>query len=446
MVLLTAEGSLRGALHRLTTTWPFFAPTMIIHVGGAVFFHVEALWPYRIIIAGCFYVYVGLVQPVMVFRQVALTSRTVVRKRLYVMQMGLVFLLIVTYASSTRSCFLPLAQDAASGGENKSIVVITWLVAMSPLVALLMALVRSLRDGPALQTGLAISYPAVAFVLYPRIVQAEMQHPSSQVLTSLIFASFDLLTDMAIPYLMLVSGAAKRALVRCLSSWKARRKVRHQHSNDTSHTIAAEDTAENAEETITDKQLPAKLLSRLSTTVLSFYTGSRTGASALFSRQSLRSLSSFLDVPTRVVQFKLHPIFLRRLSDQMHAYGLAELTVLILTNASFITLDQVVSPSLPQLLERVAGLLIMVLIEVVFEGVLFVWLVRSANLPLLRSMAEPGFMRMYVLGLAIGGGIIVLRGGPYFVLWHLSTLDESRYGQMGTQEFCPYHSTLQDLP
>ncbi|CEM30427.1 unnamed protein product [Vitrella brassicaformis CCMP3155] len=138
-----------------------------------------------------------------------------------------------------------------------------------------------------------------------------MQHLSSQVLTSLIFASFDLLTDLAVPYVVVASGTLKRALMRCLSSWK----VRHQHSNETPDTVTGEDT-HNTEETITDKQPPAKLLSRLSTTVMSFYTGSsRTGASTLFSRQSLRSLSSFLDVPTRVVQFKLHPIFLRRLSD-----------------------------------------------------------------------------------------------------------------------------------
>mmetsp|Transcript_25037 Transcript_25037/g.61938 ORF Transcript_25037/g.61938 Transcript_25037/m.61938 type:complete len:287 (-) Transcript_25037:1246-2106(-) len=270
-------------------------------------------------------------------------------------------------------------------------------------------------------------------------------HEFSQILTSLILASFDLLTDLAVPYVMVISGAAKRALVRCLSSCKACREIQHQHSNETPDTVTGEDT-DNTERPNVIKHPPAKLLSRLSSTVMSFYTRSRTGDSTLFSRQLLRSLSSFLDVPTRVVQFKLHPIFLRRLSDQMHAYGLAELTVLILTNASFITLDQVVSPSLPQLLERVAGLLIMALIELVFEGVLFVWLVRSANLPLLRSMAEPGFMRMYVLGLAIGGGVCIFRGGPYFVLWNLSAVDESRYGQMGMQEFCPYHSTLQGLP
>jgi len=132
--------------------------------------------------------------------------------------------------------------------------------------------------------------------------------------------------------------------------------------------------------------------------------------------------------------------------QQVHAYGLVELTVLILTNLCIITLDQVLSPSVPQLLERMAGLLIMVFIELVFEGVLFIWLVRSADLPLLRSMAEPGSMKMYVVGLAIGGGLCMLRGGPYFVLWNLSAVDESRYGQMGMQEFCPYHSTLQGLP
>jgi len=115
-MLFAAEGSFREALYRLKTTWPFFALLFILHVGaGAVFFNVEALRPYRIIIAGCFYEYVGIVLPVIVFRQVALTSRTVVRKRLYVIQMGLVFFLLVTFSFSARSFFFPLVRDIARG-------------------------------------------------------------------------------------------------------------------------------------------------------------------------------------------------------------------------------------------------------------------------------------------------------------------------------------------
>jgi len=263
-------------------------------------------------------------------------------------------------------------------------------------------------------------------------------------LTSLILASFDLLTDLAVPYVMVISGAAKRALVRCLSSCKACREIQHQHSNETPNTVTGEGP-HNTERPNVTKQPSAKPLSRLSTTVMS-YTGSRTGASTLFSRQLLRSLSSFLDVPTRVVQFKLHLIFLRRLSDQVHAYGLVELTVLILTNLCIITLDQVLSPSVPQLLGRVAGLLIMVFIEVVFEGVQFIWLVRPVNLPLIRSMAEPGVIRMHLVGLATAGGICMLRGGPYFVLFFLSAVGESRYERIGaTQDFCPNHWTVLDI-
>mmetsp|Transcript_25034 Transcript_25034/g.61930 ORF Transcript_25034/g.61930 Transcript_25034/m.61930 type:complete len:138 (-) Transcript_25034:436-849(-) len=132
--------------------------------------------------------------------------------------------------------------------------------------------------------------------------------------------------------------------------------------------------------------------------------------------------------------------------QQVHAYGLVELTVLILTNLCIITLDQVLSPSVPQLLERMAGLLIMVFIEVVFEGVQFIWLVRPVNLPLIRSMAEPGVIRMHLVGLATAGGICMLRGGPYFVLFFLSAVGESRYERIGaTQDFCPNHWTVLDI-
>ncbi|CEL94047.1 unnamed protein product [Vitrella brassicaformis CCMP3155] len=224
------------------------------------------------------------------------------------------------------------------------------------------------------------------------------------------------------PYFVLIGGAARRILVRFLS-----RPARDRHFD----TVTAEDTQEAR-----DKQTPVMLLSRLSTTMMSFKSAGR---------YSMRSLKTFLDVPTQAVQFGYHPIFLRRLSDQMHAYSLIELTVLIFTNLFNITVGQILFPSVRRLLERLVGLGIMVPIEVFFEGALYICLVRSANLPLIKSITEPGVIRMHLLALGIGGILVIIRNFS-LVLMLLTAADENKYQSVSIHEFCPFHSSMFELP
>ncbi|CEM02301.1 unnamed protein product [Vitrella brassicaformis CCMP3155] len=378
IILLVAEGSAIGAVRRLRTTWYFFVLGFVPYVTSALFHHVEALRKHHKYAPLMHYPMVVLV-PLMVFRRVAQNSKIIVRKRAHILK---------TWGFCTVT-----------------------------------GIVRSLLDGPALQTSPAITFVAFGFALFPRFVQAKMEHISSQILWSLIFASFDFATDLAMPYSILISGAARRSLMRFLC-----RPVRDRHFD----TVTAEDTQETR-----DKQTPVMLLSRLSTTMtMSFKSAGR---------YSVRSLSTFLDVPTQVVQFGYHPIFLRRLSDQMHAYSLTELTGLIFTNLSNITVGQILFPSVRHLLERLVGLGIMVLIEVFFEGALYIFLVRSANLPLIKSTTEPGVIRMHLLALGIGGTAIIIRNAPVLVLMLLTAADENKYRSVSTHEFCPFHSTMFEL-
>ncbi|CEM02772.1 unnamed protein product [Vitrella brassicaformis CCMP3155] len=417
MILLLAEGSTIGAVRRLRTTWYFFLPGLAPYVDFALFHHVEALRK-RHKYAPLMHYPCTLLVPLMVFRQVALSSKIIIRKRAYILKTWGICVVVICFSFAVPLYFMPLARTATTDREKTGVIFI-FLLVVSPVVATLTAIVRSLKDGPALQTSPAITFVAFGFALFARIVQAEMEYISSQLLWSLVFASFDFVTDLAMPYFVLIGGAARRSLVRFLC-----RPVRDRHFD----TVTAEDTQETR-----DKQTPVMLLSRHSTTMMSFKSAGRC---------SMRSLSTFLDVPTRVVQFGYHPIFLQRLSDQMHAYSLIELTVLIFSNLLKITVGQILFPFVRHLLERPVGLGIMVLIEVFFEGALYICLVRSANLPLIKSITEPGVIRMHLLALGIGGTLNMLRNLPVPILMLLTDADENKYQSVSTYEFCPFHSSM----
>ncbi|CEM31404.1 unnamed protein product [Vitrella brassicaformis CCMP3155] len=424
MILLVAEGSAIGAVRRLRTTWYFFVPGFVPYVASTLFHHVEALRTnhghQRHKYAALVHYPITVLVPLMVFRQVA-QSEIIVRKWAYILKTWGVFVVVTCFAIAVPLYFVPLVRTATTDRE-KTGVVFTWLLVVSPFVATLTGIVRSLKDGPALQRSPAITFVAFGFALFPRFVQAEMEFIAYQVLSSLIFASFDFVTDLAMPYFVLIGEAARRSLVRFLC-----RPVRDRHFD----TVTAENTQETR-----DKQTPVMLLSRLSATMMSFKSAGR---------YSMRSLSTFLDVPTQAVQFGYHPIFLRRLSDQMHAYSLIELTVLIFSNLFNITLRQILFPSVRHLLERLVGLGIMVLIEVFFEGALYIFLVRSANLPLIKSTTEPGVIRMHLLALGIGGTVFIFRNVPVIVLQLLTAADEKKYQSVSTYEFCPFHSSMFEL-
>ncbi|CEM28713.1 unnamed protein product [Vitrella brassicaformis CCMP3155] len=294
MILLVAEGSGIGAVRRLRTTWYFFLLWFAPYVASALFHHVEVLRK-RHKYALLMHYPISVLVPLMVFRQVALTSKIIVRKRAYILKTWGIFVVVTCFSIAVPLYLVPLARTATTDRE-KTRVVFTLLLVVSPLVATLTGIVRSLKGGPALQTSPAITFVAFGFALFPRVVQAEMEHVSSQLLGSLIFASFDFVTDLAMPYFVLIGGAARRSLVRFLY-----RPVRDRHFD----TVTAEDTQETR-----DKQTPVMLLSRLSTTIMNFKSAGR---------YFMRSLSTFLDVPTRVVEFGYHPIFPRRLNDQVHA-------------------------------------------------------------------------------------------------------------------------------
>ncbi|CEM21202.1 unnamed protein product [Vitrella brassicaformis CCMP3155] len=253
---------------------------------------------------------IGVFMLLMVFRQVALSSTIILRKRAYILKTWVMMLVVICFSFAGPLYFVPLARTATTDRERTR-VLFAWLLVVSPLVATLTGIVRSLKDGPALQTSPAITFVAFGFALFPRVVQAKMEYISSQ---------------------------------------------------------------------------------------------------------------------------------------QMHAYSLTELTVLIFTNLFNITVGQILFPSVRHLLERLVGLGLMVLIEVFFEGALYICLVRSANLPLIKSITEPGVIRMHLLALGIGGTAVIIRNAAVLVLILLTAADENKYQSVSIYEFCPFHSRMFELP
>ncbi|CEL95429.1 unnamed protein product [Vitrella brassicaformis CCMP3155] len=389
MILLVTEGSIAGAFRRLRTSWYFLAPGFVYYLAVSLVHHLEVPPPYRHVFGFVMISFVGFLLPLLLFRQVALTSTMVKRKRLYVLQICVITSVMAFAHVISRLYFMPAAARAAESGTDreKTRIAFSFLIGLWPVIALVTATVRGLQDGPALQTAPAMAYLAVSYVFFPRMVQAKMQNLSSQVLSSLFFALFDLVTDLMIPYGLLIGINVKRVVIRFLASCKARRRGRDQHSHRMSSTITTEDT----QATTNDKQ-PAEPPSHRS--IRASMNQSRGSSGSFWSRASLRrSLSTILDLQTQIVQFQYHPTSVRRLSDQVYLYGLVELTSLMLSNLFKTTLSQILSPSVDHLIERLVGLLVMVLVEVSLEGVLFLCSFASSTCLFAGQRRSPALSR-----------------------------------------------------
>ncbi|CEM11709.1 unnamed protein product [Vitrella brassicaformis CCMP3155] len=171
MILLVAEGSGIGAVRRLRTTWYIFLLVFAPYVAS---WNVEVLRK-RHKYAPLMHYPISVLVPLMVFRQVAFNSKIIIRKRAYILKTWGIFVVVICLSFAVPLYFLPLARTATTDRE-KTRVLFTWLLVVSPLVATLTGIVRSLKDGPALQTSPAIAFVAFGFALFPTLVQAKMEY------------------------------------------------------------------------------------------------------------------------------------------------------------------------------------------------------------------------------------------------------------------------------
>ncbi|CEL92051.1 unnamed protein product [Vitrella brassicaformis CCMP3155] len=441
--LLMAEGDGGLALRRFVSCWQIFMPGTLFMFSRPVVHHFFGGFRvlYRTYIEPLAAFVVSFPLAFIFFRFSAHRNKTVVRHRkvIYSLQLTLMFSINALLGSAIRIFLLPLATRDTTDGERTR-VVFGFLLIMWPLLGLVTATNRAIRDGSALQTAPCLAFGAVAHALFPRMLQSKMALLSPhQILTSVALGCFDLLTDIAIPYCVLIGGASSRLFIRLVARCKPNQRETQDQQPDAVDIIAVRD------ESNSDRK-PGPSLSRLSTRAAS-YRRSKSAAfdrlRCMFSRSLLASqLSTILDAQSKFVTARYHPMFLRRLSDQVHLYGLAELTALIFSNLCSIIFEQILSPSGERLAERLAGLGVLVLIEMSLEFLLFCYMVRVINLPLIRSEREPKAVRMRLTGMFFSGSICVIHGASNMVVFVLQSLDREAYGSVELRDYCPHDSFL----
>ncbi|CEL93098.1 unnamed protein product [Vitrella brassicaformis CCMP3155] len=117
LILLVAEGSGIGAVRRFRTTWHFFLLGFAPYVAFALFHHVEALRK-RHKYAPFMHFPIKVFIPLMVFRQVALTSTIVVRKRAYILKTWVISVVVMCFSFAVPLYFVPLARSATTDREK----------------------------------------------------------------------------------------------------------------------------------------------------------------------------------------------------------------------------------------------------------------------------------------------------------------------------------------
>ncbi|CEL95426.1 unnamed protein product [Vitrella brassicaformis CCMP3155] len=156
------------------------------------------------------------------------------------------------------------------------------------------------------------------------------------------------------------------------------------------------------------------------------------------SLKTLSSLTSVLDLHSTFVAYDYRPRYLRALSDQIHAYNLAESLILLFINLSLIAVDQFVDPSLSGLAERLGGWCLLVAIEMACEIVLFMISVRLHNLPIVRSEHEPGALAFRLVSLLCASVALLLGFLPSVLLFTLRAAKPGQYRDLTTAKLCPH--------
>ncbi|CEM36793.1 unnamed protein product [Vitrella brassicaformis CCMP3155] len=109
----------------------------------------------------------------------------------------------------------------------------------------------------------------------------------------------------------------------------------------------------------------------------------------------MRSASTF-NLPSAMSRLAASPRYLRLLSDQVFNYHMAEITALLYPNLAALMAAFITTKSYIGLVQGVAALCVLLLIETFMELILYVILLRTNNLSLCRATFEPGVMKVRI--------------------------------------------------
>ncbi|CEM23114.1 unnamed protein product [Vitrella brassicaformis CCMP3155] len=256
--------------------------------------------------------------------------------------------------------------------------------------------------------------PCMVYILFPRMLQSEAINFRSKLVHSVSMSLFDLIMDISSPYAILLYLWAKRLVTaRC----KKGTPTAHHLTNIALATtkeeaisgppIGKENDAMDAVERQESQRNDSHLLRRQSSimsTALSL-SGAQPGCGPTGGLQSALTL------------LELSPRYLRGLADQTHIWSNCELTALLFTNLSVLTVQACAGAPWKQLVEEGIGLVLLVAIEQLFEMCVMCVMMRWNNLPMLSSRHEKGVVRRRLLTLLLVAIFCIFSWLPFL---HLS--------------------------
>jgi len=253
-----------------------------------------------------------------------------------------------------------------------------------------------------------MTLPAIAYILFPRMLQAEAPTLSSKLAYSILISIFDMIFDILLPTHIALFLSIQRLL-------KARFNNTLFKNNN---PIAA-------------KKEPAKSHEGLQRQQQKSYSF----AALAYIRTHPRLGKNVVSLQAALALLEITPRYLRSLCEQISLWSLAEMTSLLYINLAILIASAVHGASPLTLGHQITGLALIIAMECACEGMVLVAMVRWANLPMMSSWREKGVVRCRLLTCLLAATTCVLVWLPFMPM-HMTWRDAD------ATVFCPTFSDV----
>ncbi|CEL92177.1 unnamed protein product [Vitrella brassicaformis CCMP3155] len=286
----------------------------------------------------------------------------------------------------------PRFAAASSTDRDRFWMAVIYLAVFMPAIGLVNKLVRSLKEGVPTCNSLLIALPAIVYVIFPRMLQAEAVKLNTKLIYSVLISICDLIMDISSPYSILLYLSAKRFV-------KARCKRQAPTAYCFTDIAVTATKAEAVSGSAMGKDNDATKTQH----------SKRKNSHPLRRQSSIMSAALSPPGPVGGLQsafasLEVSPRYLRALSDQVNIWSTCELVALLFTNLAVLTAQAYAGASWEQLVEEGMGLVLQVAIEQLFELCVLCILMRWNNLPMPSSRSEKGVLRRIILTLFLFAG------------------------------------------
>ncbi|CEM02662.1 unnamed protein product [Vitrella brassicaformis CCMP3155] len=327
--------------------------------------------------------------------------------------------------------FVRSTVKATTTDADKTRRALIFVLAMLPIISLISKLARSMKEGPPTLNGYLAILIKMVLVIYPRLLQAEMVRLSAKIFYSVLISLLDLLSDIFLPYWILLFIAARRFLR------DRRRKATRPSSND-SKTIAA----------VEKMRKITSLSSRKDHDTARHENASMTSSRILRAGLSYIAEEPIVSHPPTNLQSALasldvSPRYLRALSEQIRVWAFLEVTVLLFSNLVVLISNQIwgSDSSHVSFLQGTQGpeSVYLTLRPICCSSlhVLFVVLIRWNNLPMVRAEYESSVVWCRCLMCLWTGLCCISTWYMLFAIYTMRAMGEEKWGDAGPAELCP---------